>query len=103
MTTQPQWSSVDDNTADLLDLITMQDESEAEWQEYVTALRHVARIHGKILPNELRVFTRDAIKPQRIGAFTHRAIKQGLIRADGWEVSTDLRGRNSGKPARTYT
>ena len=93
MTTQPQWSSTDDST----------DEAEVEWHEYVTALRHVARIHGKILPNVLREFTAGAIKPQRVGAFTHRAISQGLIRADGWEVSTDLHGRNSGEPARTYT
>lgn len=91
---------VDDYTASLLDLLA--DDADLEWMEYTTALRHVARIHGKILPNVLREFTAGAIKPQRIGAFTHRAIKQGLIRADGWEVSTDLRGRNSGKPARTY-
>ena len=53
---------VDTFTGSLLDLIA--DDADLEWMEYTTALKHVARIHGKILPNELREFTAGAIKPK---------------------------------------
>lgn len=104
----PHWSPVDDETADLLALVATgplaPPTADAEWDHFVGALRLAAmRNDGLIRPNDLRPYVRSRVAPQRIGAFTNRALAQGLIVATGdWETSDDTEGRNSGKPARVY-
>jgi hypothetical protein len=105
MSAQPQWESTDDYTTDLLALValgTAQGDADAEWSCFLAALRTAARDGaGRIEPNTLRPLIRGAIAPRRIGAFTNRALSQGLVEYSGeWQVSDDHAGRNGGKPAR---
>lgn len=102
----PTWSAVDSDTGDLLDLLSEEHpaipEEDRQWEHFVRVLRSVAGIDGVIDQNYVRPRLRGEIKPQRIGAFYHRAAKSGLIRAEGWNESNDLTGKNSGKPTRVY-
>ena len=104
----PRWSAVDDDTADLLTLVANTEsalpEPEQQWDHFVSVLRRVANAnHGLINQNAVRPLLRGEIKPQRIGAFYHRAAKAGLIAWTGqWHESDDLDGKNSGKPTRVY-
>lgn len=103
MSAQPVFESVDNYTADLLTLVAEEQSppTDREWSEYVDALATVAANHaGLIPPNALRPLVRGKVAPRRIGAFTHRALSQGLVRRTGdWQVSDDTEGRNGGKPA----
>lgn len=103
MTAQPAWSAVDDDTADLLTVLA--DDGtlsvDEEWELYIACLRRAAARFNVIDPNALRVEIDGRIKPQRVGAFTHRALSQGLVEYTGeYVISDDKRGRNSGKPLR---
>lgn len=107
MSAQPQWSSVDDDTADLLSLVAndqMHPRPAEEWEEFVRAVEFVGRANdGLVPPNALRPLLRNVIAPKRIGAFTNRAKAEGLIVDTGeWQVSDDHEGRNAGRPARVY-
>ena len=105
MSTQPQWSPVDDDTADLLSLVAndrMHPRPADEWAIFTDALRSAAD-HGRIDPNVLRGLVRHCVAPRRIGAFTNRAKAEGLIVDTGeWQTSDDTEGRNGGKPCRVY-
>lgn len=103
----PRWSATDHNTASLLDLLAEQHPAtptEAdEWKHFKAVLAEVALATGLIDQNAVRPLLRGEIKPQRIGAFYHRAAKAGLIAWTGqWHESDDLDGKNSGKPTRVY-
>lgn len=103
MTAQPQWSPVDDDTADLLTLVRDEGHVSAdhEWGLFVEALIQARGFGDEIRPNVLRPMLRGQIAPRRIGAFTHRALSLDLVEYTGeWEVSDDTEGRNGGKPAR---
>lgn len=103
MTTQPAWDTVDNYTADLLQLVAEDPHpsSEHEWTEFTRCLRHAADLDGVISPNRLRPLVRGVIAPRRIGAFTNRAVRSGLVAYTGrYEISDDTEGRNSGRPCR---
>lgn len=106
MTAQPQWSPVDAETGDLLSLLADDGtlHTEDEWEHFRRCLVVAARRGGGLIhPNALRPLLRGEVKPCRIGAFTNRALQQGLLSWTGeWEVSDDAHGKNSGKPARIY-
>lgn len=107
MSTQPQWSPVDDDTASLLSLVAndeMTSRPAEEWEAFATALRRCADPFTRVVdPNKLRRCIRGNIAPRRIGAFTNRAKAEGLIVDTGeWVVSDDTEGRNGGKPCRVY-
>lgn len=105
MTAQPQWSAVDDATADLLALVADEGHPSVdyEWDEFVNALRYVADADGICRPNALRPLLRGVVAPKRIGAFVNRALAAGLIEPTGeWQTSNDAEGRNAGRPARVY-
>ena len=107
-TTHPQWHAVDEQTESLLDLLADDGTQpvDREWDLYVSALRACAGIgwgpsERLIDPNSLRRTIAGRIKPQRVGAFTHRALSAGLVEYTGnYVTSTDTNGRNSGKPCR---
>jgi hypothetical protein len=104
---QPEWSPVEDETADLLSLVAdgpMSGHADREWDLYVHALRFAATAdNGTVHPNTLRCLVRDHVAPRRIGAYTNRALARGLIEATGeWEISDDTEGRNAGRPCRVY-
>lgn len=103
----PTWSPADHNTASLLDLLSEEHpaipEEDRQWDHFKAVLAEVARATGLIDQNAVRPLLRGEIKPQRIGAFYHRAAKAGLIAWTGqWCESDDLDGKNSGKPTRVY-
>lgn len=103
----PTWSPVAEPTGDLLDLLAEQHPAtptEAdEWEHFKKVLAEIAKATGQIDQNAVRPLLRGEIKPQRIGAFYHRAAKAGLIAWTGqWHESDDLDGKNSGKPTRVY-
>jgi hypothetical protein len=98
-----QWAPIEDDTADLLSLVADEGHpsTDYEWDEFVTALRFAADTEGVVSPNRLRPLIRGVVAPKRVGAFTNRALKQGLIAYTGdWEVSDDREGRNAGRPCR---
>lgn len=103
----PQWSPVDDDTADLLTLVAtdqLHPRPAEEWNTFVAALRRCADpFTRRVDPNEFRRCVRGEIAPRRIGAFTSRAKAEGLLLDTGeWQVSDDVEGRNGGKPCRVY-
>lgn len=104
MSASPEWSPLDDETADLLSLVAdgpMSGHADHEWDTFVWALSRVADQDGRINPNYLRGILRDDVAPRRIGAFTNRALSRGLVEYTGeWEISDDTTGRNAGKPCR---
>lgn len=104
MTAQPHWSANDDETNNLLTLVADVDHPSVdfEWLLYKRALSFSATADdGVIDPNTLRSLVRGKVAPRRIGAFTSKALAEGLVEYTGrWVTSTDTAGRNSGKPCR---
>ena len=101
--TTPTWAPSEQD--DLLALVAAGSSTGAadhEWDDYLEVLRTVAIDGaGTIRPNVLRPRLRGLIAPQRIGAFTNRAVRRGLVAYTGeWETSDDHAGKNGGKPAR---
>lgn len=99
----PQWSSVDDTTTDLLTLVADDGHVSAdyEWAEFQRALHRAADFSGRIDPNRLRPLLRGVVAPRRVGAFTNRAVRAGLVTYTGeYVISNDTEGRNGGKPCR---
>lgn len=96
-TRRPRFARVDDHTADLLTLL-----ADTEWDTFLAALRATAADRGGLIyPNALRPLVRGHVKPNRVGAFTRRAVLEGLIEYTGdWQVSDDVTSRNRGRPMR---
>ena len=110
MTAQPHWSSLDDDTGDLLDMI------QADWRPFAEddrntvarAIRDDGLDHaGEVNPNRVREALASLPvaaqpKPQRVGP-VYRALRlMGDLEVAGYDTSDDHRGRNSGKPCLTY-
>lgn len=102
----PRFEPVDSNTAARLLLIAEENpatpQEVREWDHFVKTLREISLATGLIDQNAVRPLLRGEVKPNRIGAFYCRAIREGLIRAEGWHPSDDLVQRNRGKPTRVY-
>jgi hypothetical protein len=78
-------------------------QEEREWDHFVAVLQKVAGEHGGVInQNFTRPLLRGEVKPNRVGAFFHRAARMDLIRAEGWNESNDLEQRNNGKPTRVW-
>jgi hypothetical protein len=95
--------AVDTVTGDLLDLIADSDDLGHHRAEVERAIWAVAVDNdGHIDPNLVRRILPGWVKPQAVGP-TYRAMTlAGDIEPDGWTTNDDTRGRNSGKPLRTY-
>jgi len=95
--------AVDTYTGSLLDLIAddhihANDRTEIERVILAVALEY----DGHIDPNIVRRRLPAWVQPQLVGP-TYRALCLAReIEPAGWTTSDDLRGRNSGKPVRTY-
>ncbi len=108
--TAPTWSALDEQTANLLDLIA------ADWRPFADAdrntiagaIRDDARFHGgEVSQNRVRAALAALPldrrpKPTRVGPVYRALCLMGELQATGWETSDDLHGRNSGKPCRSY-
>jgi hypothetical protein len=94
---------VDTYTGSLLDLIAddhihADDRNEIERVILAVALEY----DGHIDPNIVRRRLPTWVQPQLVGP-TYRALSLARqIEPAGWTTSDDNRGRNSGKPVRTY-
>lgn len=95
--------SVDEMTGSLLDLIVDCWTHEAQRAEVERVIHQVADENlGRIDPNVVRARIPAWVQPQVVGP-TYRALcRAKVIRPEGWVVSDDAKGRNSGKPARAY-
>ena len=95
--------AVDTATGSLLDLIADSDDHAHHRTEIERVILAVALEHdGHIDPNTVRARLPAWVQPQLVGP-TYRALTLAReIEPHGWTTSTDNRGRNSGKPARTY-
>lgn len=72
-----------------------------EWAIFLKALRVSVDDRGLISQTNVRPRI-QSIAPKHRGQLYRRAMAEGLIRPDGYEQSTDLKGRNTDKPQRTY-
>jgi hypothetical protein len=95
--------AVDAYTSSLLDLIADDDLHANDRTEIERVILAVAcEYDGHIDPNIVRRRLPSWVQPQVVGP-TYRALCLAReIEPAGWTTSDDLRGRNSGKPARTY-
>ena len=72
-----------------------------EWAVFLKALRTSVDDRGFISQTRVRPLI-QSIAPKHRGQLYRRAVSEGLIRPDGYEPSTDIKGRNTDKPQRTY-
>ena len=94
---------VDHATGSLLDLIADSDDHAHHRTEIERIILAVALEHdGHIDPNIVRRRLPAWVQPQLVGPTYRRLCLAREIKPAGWTTSDDLRGRNSGKPARTY-
>ncbi|WP_418061780.1 hypothetical protein [Pimelobacter simplex] len=103
---RPRWSAVEDDTADLLSLVAdpSHPSAEFEWRAFLGILAATASLHdGRLDQNDYREQLRGVVAPRRVGAFVNRAKAAEVIaETDEWSVSTDVKGRNAGRPMRVY-
>ena len=94
---------VDATTGSLLDLIAHDPGHDSARTEIERVIWGVAcEYDGRIDPNVVRARIPPWVQPQLVGP-TYRAMTlAGDIEPDGWTTNTDTKGRNSGKPLRTY-
>lgn len=101
MTTAPQWSAIDDDYT--LDNVATTDPAD-HYSTFISTLLMVASSNDglHISPNVLRREIRKTdIQPQQVGAFTRRALLEGVVVYSGkWVLSDDLKSRNAGRPCR---
>ena len=94
---------VDTYTGSLLDLIAddpTHASGRAEIERVIWAV--ACEYDGHIDPNIVRARIPSWVQPQLVGP-TYRAMTlAGDIEPAGWTTNSDLKGRNSGKPLRTY-
>ena len=95
--------AVDTATGSLLDLIAESDDHAHHRQEIERVILAVAlEYDGHINPNVVRARLPPWVQPQLVGP-TYRALLLAReIEPHGWTTSDDMKGRNSGKPLKTY-
>lgn len=99
------FAPTDSDTASLLDLIEadpMPWASDDRDRIEAAILADAAANAGHVSPNRVRAVLAGRVAPQRVGPTYRRLVLADVIAPDGWELSDDLAGRNSGKPHRTY-
>ena len=102
-------------TADALDLLELlaaiADDpnplAERNRRRIIGAMIADAEAHGdEVNPNRVRALLSNEhgldVNPRMLSAMYSRLRAQGVLRHDGWTTSTDVRGGNAGKPARTW-
>jgi hypothetical protein len=100
-------TAIANEQASLLDLIATDPVHRDDRAAVEAAIREDAASHsGQVDPNRVRESLTNeyglTVYPRVIGA-TYSALRQaGVLIADGWTTSTDVRGGNAGKPARLY-
>lgn len=94
---------VDDDTAEVLQLVAGDDVHARDRQAVVEAILADGRAHGgEVNPNRVRSLIPGWVFHRVVGACYHSLAAKRVIVADGWVISDDAKGRNSGRPARKY-
>lgn len=94
---------VDDNTAAVLDLIAADDIHARDRAAITEAILADGKAHGgEVDPNRVRDAIPAWVYSRVIGATYRVLATKGVLVPDGWVISTDVKGRNSGRPARKY-
>lgn len=94
---------VADDTAAILDLINGDPLHERDRAAVVDAIRAAARAnHSRVNPNAVRRLIPEWVAPTVIGPTYRSLVHLEVLVPDGWVMSDDRRGRNSGKPVRAY-
>lgn len=93
----------DPDTRALLELIAGDPIHEDDRAAVVGAIVAAARANGgRVDPNEVRKRLDGSVYPRVVGATYQSLAAKGVLVPDGWTISQDKHGRNSGKPARKY-
>jgi hypothetical protein len=102
MSTQPYWSPMDDETADLLSLVA--DTHTAPARDANTIFlaaceSDAAANEGRVSVNRVRLLVGDQIEHHRFSAmWAHHTGPGKAMRRDGWEVCAGSSSGNDGKP-----
>lgn len=98
----------DDQTVSLLDVVGTDPLHADDRRRVIEAILECARRHGgTVNPNHVRELLTDErgdlrVFPKVVGPTYASLVAKRVLERDGWVVSDDVRGRNSGKPARRY-
>lgn len=99
----PLFSSVDDDTASILELVAGDRIHERDRERVVEAILTAAREHdGNVDPNVVRSQITGNPYPRVIGAVYAALRRAKVLEPIGWTTSTDTAGHNAGKPVRVY-
>lgn len=94
---------VDADTADVLDLVSRDPIHTRDREAILEAILTAARTHaGRVDPNQVRELIPSWVYPRCVGAMYSRLGRAGYLVPDGWTTSTDVAGKNSGKPLRCW-
>lgn len=94
---------VDEDTRSLLELIDGDPLHDRDRAAVIAAIMAAAAADGgRVDPNQVRKLIPDNVFHKIVGPTYMALARKGVLEVDGWTVSEDRRGRNSGKPARCY-
>lgn len=94
---------IDSATESILELVAGDPLHEDDRAAVVRAiLAAAAADNGRVDPNQVRKLIPDNVYPRVTGAVYQSLAKKGVLVVDGWTVSEDTTGRNTGKPCRVY-
>lgn len=87
----------------VLDLIAGDPIHARDREVIVGAIRDSVRPDGLVSANDWRDRLDGVVYPRVIGATVNALTKSGVLTPTGsWDISTDVKGRNSGRPVRVY-
>lgn len=86
----------------VLELIAGDPIHERDREAIVAAIRASVRTDGTVGANDWRPRIPQWVYPRVVGATVHALTKAGVLEPTGWDISDDVRGRNSGRPSRRY-
>ena len=96
-------AGVDPHTAAILDLIAGDPIHDRDREAIVNAIRASVRDDGTVCSNDWRDAIPAWVYSRVVGATVHALAAAGVLVPTGeWQISDDRKGRNSGRPCRTY-
>lgn len=93
----------DETTTAILELVHGDHIHTRDREAICTAILAVGRTHaGRVDPNLVREQLPVWVFPRSVGATYSALARMGVLEPDGWVASTDLKGRNRGRPIRYW-
>jgi hypothetical protein len=94
---------VDEHTADVLALVAGDPLHHRDREAVIDAILRVGRANGgRVDADRVREQLPRWVYPRVIGPVYRALACAGVLELDGWKVSEDRKGRNSGRPQRVY-